>query len=175
MISFVSSITAPAIITAAALIMIFSKKVSSDDFLSGVGGGIKTCASLLPTLIMLVVCVSMLSASGFTEIMTKLLGNVAERLGIPSGMLPLILTRPFSGSASSAMLADIFEKYGADSITGRTASVLLGSSETAIYVISVYYGAVGVKKTRFAIPAALATMVFCVFFSSFICNILFGN
>lgn len=88
---------------------------------------------------MLVVSVSMLSASGAVDFLSSLLSPLFEKLGIPTGMLPLIIMRPFSGSGSNAMIADIFDKYGADSLTAKTASVLLGSSETILYVFAVYF------------------------------------
>ena len=174
MISLIASVFAPLIVTLTALIMVFSKKTSVDDFLLGTHSGISTCFSLLPTLIMLVVSVSMLSASGFIDILSGLFEPLFAKLGVPSEALPLILIRPFSGSGSNAVLAEMFEKYGADSLASRFASVLIGSSDTVIYVISVYFSAVGVKKTRHAIPAAFITMLFCVFFSSFICRLFFG-
>ena len=76
-------------------------------------------------------------------------------LKIPSETLPLVLLRPFSGSAALAVGADLMRVYGADSLIGRTAAIMLGSTETTFYTISVYFGAAGIKKTRYAIPAAL--------------------
>ena len=174
MVSVLSSLTAPLVLTLAALVAVFSKRASSSDMLSGIKDGVGSGVSLLPTLIMLVVSVSMLSASGAVDLLSDLLAPLFSKLGIPKEILPLILMRPFSGSGSNAMVAEIFEKYGADGIVGRTASVLAGSSETVVYVISVYFSAVNVKKTRYALPAAFLTMLFCVFFSSFLCRVLFG-
>jgi len=72
------------------------------------------------------------------------------------------------------MIADIFDKYGADSLTAKTASVLLGSSETILYVFAVYFSAAKIKKTRHALPAAFLSMIFCIFFSSLVCRLMFG-
>lgn len=152
--------------------LLFSKKTSFDNLLEGTRDGIGICIKLLPTLIVLMVSVSMLSASGFVDYLANLISPVCEKIGIPSEILPLVIMRPVSGSASNAMIAELFEKYGADSFAGRVASVLLGSSDTIIYVCAVYFSAVGVKKTRHALPAAFAAMLFCVFFSSLVCRLL---
>lgn len=174
MTNIISSLAAPLAITAASLIAVFSKKASPDDFLLGTKNGISTCISILPTMIMLVVSVNMLSSSGFTSAVSSVLSPFLTKLGIPSEIIPLVIMRPFSGGGSNALIAEIFEKHGADSFAGRCASIILGSSDTIIYIISIYFSAVNIKKTRHAIPAAIATMIFCVFFSTFICRIMFS-
>ena len=171
---YIASAFIPAAILLCAAMLTFSKKATFDDFLRGTEDGIKIIFRLLPTLIVLVVSVSMLSASGAIDFLSSLLSPLFEKLGIPTGMLPLIIMRPFSGSGSNAMIADIFDKYGADSLTAKTASVLLGSSETILYVFAVYFSAAKIKKTRHALPAAVLSMVFCIFFSSLVCRLMFG-
>lgn len=160
------------VIVIVGIALLFSKKTSFDNFLEGTKGGIQICTKLLPTLIILMVSVSMLSASGFVDYLAGFIAPVCEKIGIPSEILPLVIMRPVSGSASNAMIAELFEKYGADSFAGKVASVLLGSSDTIIYVSAVYFAAVGIKKTRHALPAAFAAMLFCVFFSSLVCRLL---
>ena len=171
---YIASAFIPAAVLLCTALLTFSKKASFDDFLRGTESGITVIFRLLPTLIVLVVSVSMLSASGAVDFISSLLAPTFERLGIPTGMLPLIIMRPFSGSGSNAMIADIFDKYGADSLTAKAASVLLGSSETILYVFAVYFSAAGIKKTRHALPAAFLSMIFCVFLSSLICRLMFG-
>ena len=97
----------------------------------------------------------MLRASGAMEQLSDFLAPVTKFLGIPAETLPLVLIRPFSGSAALAVGADLMASYGVDSLIGRTAAVMLGSTETTFYTISVYFGAAGIQKTRYAIPAAL--------------------
>ena len=106
-------------------------------------------------LVALLTAVSMLRASGAIELLTKWLSPVAAAVGIPAETLPLVLLRPISGSAALAVGADLMAVHGPDSLIGRTAAVMLGSTETTFYTISVYFGAAGVKKTRYTIPAAL--------------------
>ena len=123
--------------------------------LSGGLDGLKLLVSIAPALVMLLTAVHMLRASGAIDLMTDFLRPAARRVGIPPETLPLVLLRPFSGSAALAVGADLMAVYGVDSLIGRTAAVMLGSTETTFYTISVYFGAVGVKKTRYASPAAL--------------------
>ncbi len=117
--------------------------------------GLKLLLSIVPALVMLLTAVHMLRASGAVELLTKYLSPVANFVGLPPETLPLVLIRPISGSAALAVGADLMATYGVDSLIGRTAAVMLGSTETTFYTISVYFGAAGVKKTRYAIPAAL--------------------
>ncbi len=117
--------------------------------------GIKLLLSIAPALVILLTAVYMLRASGGIDLLVRLLAPVSRFVGIPAETLPLVLLRPFSGSAALAVGADLMGVYGVDSLIGRTAAVMLGSTETTFYTISVYFGAAGVKKTRYAIPAAL--------------------
>lgn len=117
--------------------------------------GLKLLLSITPALVMLLTAVHMLRASGAIDLLTRLLTPLARVLAIPAETLPLVLLRPFSGSAALAVGADLMATYGVDSLIGRTAAIMLGSTETTFYTISVYFGATGVKKTRYAVPAAL--------------------
>ena len=117
--------------------------------------GLKLLVTIVPALVVLLTAVHMLRASGAIELLTKWLSPVAAAVGIPAETLPLMLLRPISGSAALAVGADLMAVHGPDSLIGRTAAVMLGSTETTFYTISVYFGAAGVKKTRYTIPAAL--------------------
>ncbi len=117
--------------------------------------GLRLLLSIAPALVMLLTAVHMLRASGAIGLLTELLRPAARWTGIPPETLPLVLLRPFSGSAALAVGADLMAVYGPDSLIGRTAAVMLGSTETTFYTISVYFGAAGIKRTRYAIPAAL--------------------
>ena len=98
----------------------------------------------------------MLRASGAMDLLTSFLAPVCSVLGIPPQTLPLVILRPISGSAALAIGSELICTYGPDSLVGRTAAVMLGSTETTFYVVSVYFGAAGIKRSRHAIPAALA-------------------
>ncbi|NLK38980.1 MAG: spore maturation protein [Clostridiales bacterium] len=169
-----SSLAIPSVILLISLMLLFSKHAYFDEFLEGAKDGLRTGVNLLPTLVALMVAVSMLSASGAVDYVAGLLAPLGEAIGVPMELLPLIITRPVSGSGSTAILADLFDKYGPDSFTGLCASVIMGSSETMIYVIAVYFSSVNVKRTRHALPAAFLTMIFCIFFSCLICRLFFA-
>lgn len=121
----------------------------------GAKDGLKITASILPNLITLLAAVYMMRASGFIDALTDAVSPVMKFLGIPPECTPLMLLRPFSGSGALAVGSDIISENGADSIAGRTAAVMLGSTETTFYVISIYFGSLGIKKLRHTLPCAI--------------------
>ena len=131
------------------------KENAYDIMLSGAAEGLRLIVSILPALILLLSAVHMLQASGAAEEISRLLSPVFARFGIPPETALLVLVRPLSGSAALAVGADLMARYGVDSAVGRTAAVMLVSTETTFYTISVYFGAAGIQKTRYTIPAAL--------------------
>ena len=125
------------------------------DLLAGAQDGLRLLATLAPSLLLMLTAVTMLRESGFFDWLTPLAAPVFRVLGIPPELAPLVLIRPLSGSAALAVGTELMQRYGVDSLIGRTAAVMLGSSETTFYTISVYFGAAGVRGTRYAVPAAL--------------------
>ena len=123
--------------------------------LDGAAEGLKLLLSLVPTLILLLTAITMLRSSGAIEHLSRLCAPIFRFFGIPPETAMLVLIRPISGSAALAVGTDLMLQYGVDSAIGRTAAVMLGSTETTFYTISVYFGAAGVHKTRYTIPAAL--------------------
>ncbi|ARG96531.1 spore maturation protein [Legionella micdadei] len=145
-----------------------------DAFVTGAKQGFETSVSIIPYLIAMLVAIGMLRASGFFELMQTLLSPVLSALGMPSELLPLALIRPFSGSASTGIMAELIHQHGGDSLIGKTAATMMGSTETTFYVIAVYFGAVGIKRTRHAIPAGLLADFAGVVASVVICRYLFA-
>ena len=145
----------PSIMLIATIAALRKKENAYDILLDGAGEGLKLLISILPSLILLLTAVHMLKASGAVEIFSKLSSPLFSCFGIPAETAMLVLIRPISGSAALAVGADLMAQYGVDSTIGRTAAVMLGSTETTFYTISVYFGAAGIKKTRYCIPAAL--------------------
>ena len=145
----------PILLLGASLVALRKQENSYDLLLSGAADGLKLLLTLIPTLILLLTAVTMLRASGAMEMISSFLGPVFQFFGIPPETAMLVLIRPISGSAALAVGADLMAQYGVDSLVGRTAAVMLGSTETTFYTISVYFGACGIKKTRYTIPAAL--------------------
>ena len=123
--------------------------------LDGGRDGLRILLSIVPALVMLLAAVHMLRASGAINALSALLAPLFRLFGIPPETAPLVLIRPISGSAALAVGTDLITAYGPDSQIGMTAAVMLGSTETTFYTISVYFGANRIRKTRYAIPAAL--------------------
>lgn len=123
--------------------------------LEGAADGLKLMVSILPALVFLLTAVHMLRASGAAEILSRCFAPLFSLFGIPPETALLVFIRPISGSAALAVGAELMAEYGVDSLIGRTAAVMLGSTETTFYTISVYFGAAGIQKTRYTIPAAL--------------------
>ena len=123
---------------------------------TGAGEGLRIVLRILPPLVALLTAVYMLRASGALEVLTRGLAPALAFLGIPPETAILMVVRPVSGSGALAAASDIIGAYGPDSRIGRTAAVMLGSTETTFYVLAVYFGACGVRRSRWAIPAAIA-------------------
>lgn len=145
----------PLILFLTAAFALRKRENAYDTLLQGAAEGLKLLISILPALILLLTAVHMLRASGATEILSGMLAPVFSFFGIPPETAMLVLIRPISGSAALAVGAELMAEYGVDSAVGRTAAVMLGSTETTFYTISVYFGAAGIQKTRYTIPAAL--------------------
>lgn len=136
--------------------------------------GLETIKEMLPALAVLFPAVYMLRASGALDALSALLEPLMACIGVPPETLPLALIRPVSGGAATALAADIIKNCGADSLAGRTAAVMLGSSETTFYVIAVYFGAAKIKNTRHAIPAALLADLAVFLLSAWVCRLFWG-
>ena len=173
MIDIISAIPMPLILAGVGILLLLGKKNRFDSFLAGAKQGLQTSINLLPTLCALIVGVSMLTASGAVELLSSLLSPIVDAIGIPSEILPLLLTRPFSGSASTASFVELLERVGADSFPALCASVIFATSDTMVYIISVYFSSVGIKRSGVTLSIATAVMLFCIFFSCFLCRVWF--
>lgn len=145
----------PLLLFAASALTLRKKENTYDLLLQGASEGLSLLVHILPALIVLLTAVHMLRASGAIELLSALIGPFFSLFGIPVETAMLVLIRPISGSAALAVGADLMAAYGPDSQIGRTVAVMLGSTETTFYTISVYFGAAGIKKTRYTVPAAL--------------------
>ncbi len=145
----------PILLLTVSLFALHKQKNSYDLLLSGAADGLKLLLTLVPTLVLLLTAVTMLRASGAIEVISAFVAPAFRFVGIPPETAMLVLIRPISGSAALAVGADLMAQYGVDSQIGRTAAVMLGSTETTFYTISVYFGAAGIKKTRYTLIAAL--------------------
>lgn len=130
-----------------------------DEFVKGAKGGLTTVASILPTLVGLMVGVSVLRASGALDAFGRLLEPIAKLLHFPAELLPLSVVKMFSSSAATGLLLDLYQEHGTDSYIGMLASILMSCTETIFYTLSVYYMAAKVTKTRWTLPGALVAAV----------------
>ena len=145
----------PLLLLLTSLLVLHKKENVYDTLLTGAAEGLRLLLSLIPALILLMCAVTMLRASGAMAWISRFLSPVFSFFGIPSETAMLVLIRPFSGSGALAVGTELMATYGADSTIGRTAAIMLGSTETTFYAISVYFGAAGIQKTRYTVPAAL--------------------
>ena len=142
-----------------------------DAFVAGAKGGIGIAFKIMPYVIGMIFAVDIFKASGCFDYISY---GIASLLGdaFPAEIIPLALIRPFSGGAATGILIGIFNTAGPDSFAGRSASIMMGSSETMFYTVSLYYGSIGVTKTRHTIPAALVSEITGVVCAVLICNIM---
>lgn len=145
----------PVLLFAASALVLRKKENAYNLLLQGGAEGLRLLFSIVPALIALLAAVYMLRASGAVTLLSQVLRPAFSFFGIPPETAMLVLVRPISGSAALAVGAELMAEYGVDSNVGRTAAVMLGSTETTFYTISVYFGAAGIKKTRYTLPAAL--------------------
>ena len=145
----------PLILAVTALAALHKRENAYDILTDGAREGFRMLLTIAPSLVVLLSAVGMLRASGALETFSRLISPLLEFVGIPAETVLLMLIRPISGSAALAVGAELIAAHGPDSLVGRTAAVMLGSTETTFYTISVYFGAWGIKKTRYAVPAAL--------------------
>ena len=145
----------PVLIFFGAVLALGRRENAYNLLLDGAAEGLRLLLTLVPALVLLLTAVTMLRASGAMEIISGFLAPVFRFFGVPPETAMLVLVRPISGSAALAVGADLMAQYGVDSTVGRTAAVMLGSTETTFYTISVYFGAAGIRKTRYTVLAAL--------------------
>lgn len=126
-----------------------------DVFIEGAKEGFEVAVRIIPFLVGILVAIGMFRGSGAMDLLLALLRPIAAPLGFPPEMIPLAILRSLTGSGSLAFTTDLIKTHGPDSLLGRTAATMYGSTETTFYVLAVYFGAIGVRRTRHAVPAAL--------------------
>ena len=141
----------------------------------GAEEGLTVLLRILPSLVGLLTAVYMFRASGAMDFIGRLLAPLLTAAGIPPETAPLLLIRPISGSGALAVGSELMETYGVDSYVGRVAAVMLGSSETTLYTVAIYYGAAGITKTRYTIPAALCADFVMFLMSAFAVRLFFTS
>ena len=172
MINYMSLIILPVIIGVIIIWGMLEKKPVFDLFLDGAKEGLDVTVKIFPTLIGIFFAIGLLRSSGVIDFVTEILKPISRFIGIPSGIMPLAMIRPISGSASIGVGTDIMSKFGVDSYIGKVCSVVMGSTETTLYTIAVYTACVKIKNHRGVIYASLFADLVGIIASSFICRIL---
>ena len=145
----------PLLLVAIPLIGMIRKVKVYDVFVDGAKEGFEVAVKIIPFLVGILVAIGMFRGSGAMDKLTNMLHPLLNAVGFPAELFPLAVLRTLTGSGSLAFATDLIKTHGPDSLLGRTAATMYGSSETTFYVLAVYFGAIGVKRTRHAVPAAL--------------------
>jgi spore maturation protein B len=174
-ITFVSVWAIPFLLFIIPVLAIKNKVKVYEVFVDGAKGGFEVAVKIIPYLVAILVAIGMFRASGAMDIFVKIISPVTDLIGMPAEALPAALMRPLSGSGTLGIATEVMKEHGPDSFIGRLVSTFFGSTETTFYVIAVYFGAVGIKKTRHAVPAGLVGDLAGLLAALFICKVVFGN
>ena len=169
----ISTWAIPFFLVAVPLYGAFRKVKVYESFVEGARGGVQTAVRIIPYLVAMLVAVGMLRAAGAIDMMAKALAPVLSFLRFPVEILPLAIMRPLSGSGSMGIVTELISAHGPDSFIGRLAASAYGSTETTFYVLAVYFGAVGIRKTRHAVVAGLTADVVCLATAIIVCRLVF--
>lgn len=153
---------------------IYKKVDIFDTFLIGVKEGMKVSINLFPTIFAMVLAISLLTDSGIIISICNFFSVFFDKLGFPSEVFPLAILRPISGSSSLVILGDILSRYGPDSFIGRVASVMQGSTDTTIYIISMYFASVGIKKIKYSLTIGLLADLISIILSIIMVKMFFN-
>jgi len=145
-----------------------------ESFVGGAKEGFQVAVRIIPYLVAILFAIAMFRGSGAMEALTQVLNPVLGLIGFPAELLPMAIIRSLSGSGSAALVVDMINQYGQDSIFVKMASVMYGSSETTFYVIAVYFGAVGIKKSRHAVAAGLTADISAMIIAVWLVRLLYG-
>ena len=163
----------PIMIIAIILYGLYKKVNIFDTFLEGVKEGINISFKLFPTIFAMVIAINILVNSNILQDIGRVLNPIFKMVLFPGEILPLVLMKPISGSSSIVILSNILSRYHPDSYIGRISSVIGGSTDTTIYIISLYFGSIGIKKTKYALLVGLIADFLCIIISIITVKLLF--
>lgn len=165
----------PALIALLLLFALIRRIDVYDAFVQGAREGLPLLVRILPCIAAMLIALRVLRASGALDAFIGFISPALEAVGMPPELAPMMVLRPFSGNAAMSLLKDVFDAYGADSFLGIAASIMLGSTETIFYTVALYFGSVGVKKTRATIPVALVCSLLGAALSLLFTRAMFAN
>ena len=173
-ISLLSYFVLPLILVGFPLYGLFKRVPVYESFVEGAKEGFQVAVRIIPYLVAILFAIAMFRGSGAMEALTQVLNPVLGLIGFPAELLPMAIIRSLSGSGSAALVVDMINQYGQDSIFVKMASVMYGSSETTFYVIAVYFGAVSIKKSRHAVAAGLTADISAMIIAVWLVRLLYG-
>jgi spore maturation protein B len=172
--NLVSYFVIPLMLVGFPLYGLFKRVPVYESFVTGAREGFQVAVRLIPYLVAILFAVAMFRASGAMDALTAALSPILGPLGFPPEVLPMAIVRPLTGSGSAAIVVDMINRYGEDSIFVKMAAVMFGSTETTFYVIAVYFGAINIRKTRHAVPAGLIADIAAMILAVWTVRLLFG-
>ena len=170
---YISDLIIPVLVLIIILYGIFKKTNVYDDFIEGAKESIGMSVSMFPCLLAMILGINIFVNSGFLNVFLSMFETFFNFLKIPLDIVPLAIMRPISGSSSLALLNDLFSTYGPDSFIGRLGSVIQGSTETTFYVLTLYFGSIGIKKIRYALWAGLLSDLIGIIAAIFLVKMFF--
>jgi spore maturation protein B len=144
-----------------------------ESFVEGAKGGFQVGIRIIPYLVAILVAVGMLRAAGAIDLLARWMDPFLRRVGMPAEILPLAIMRPLSGSGSMGIVTELIKAHGPDSFLGRLAATAYSSTETTFYVLAVYFGSVGIKKSRYAVVSGLVADIVSLIAAVIICRLVF--
>lgn len=173
-ISIVSTWIIPCFILIVLLLATYKNIATYELFVEGGKEGVKMAFSLLPFLVGMIVSISILRSSGALEAFIQLISPFLSVIGVPAEVIPLALVRPISGTAALGMTTELISNYGPDSFIGRLASTMQGSTDTTLYILTIYFGAIGIKKMGYALKVGLLADLIGIITSIIVVSLIFG-
>lgn len=172
--SAVSAWAIPVLLVFIPLYSAFRKVPVYESFVEGAKDGFQTAVSIIPSLVGMMVAISVFRASGAMDMLVGAIKPLLDLAGIPGEVLPLAILRPITGAGSLAFTTDLMKQFGPDSLIGRIASTVQGSTDTTLYVITVYFGAVGIRKAGYALKVGLISDAIGFLASVAVCYLVFS-
>jgi spore maturation protein B len=173
LIQLISVVAIPALVLVIVVAGAVRKVKIYEVFVEGAKEGFTIGVRIIPYLVAMLVAIGIFRASGAMDILTAILSPLTNLIGMPAEAMPMAVMRPLSGSGALGVMSEIFNSHGPDSPVGRLVSVMMGSGETTFYVLAVYFGSVGVTRTRQAVPAGIIADVVSIVVSVWVVGLVF--
>jgi spore maturation protein B len=174
LINILSVLAIPLLVVIILLFGVVKKVKLYETFIEGAKEGFQVGVRIIPYLVAMLIAIGIFRTSGAMEILSSLVSPLTNLIGMPAETLPMALIRPLSGSGALGVMSEIMNAHGPDSLIGRMVAVMMGSGETTFYVLAVYFGSVGISRTRQAVPAGLIADGVSILLSIWIVRFIFG-